>query len=91
MKRIIYTITLTAAVLGMTSCGENFLYKDPQGSFSGDMLENAQGVELLTTNAYANLTENGWGATPFNWYSAVLSAVMPTKARLPATNPLSTK
>ena len=41
MKRIIYTITLTAAVLGMTSCGENFLYKDPQGSFSGDMLENA--------------------------------------------------
>jgi len=67
MKRIIYTITLTAAVLGMTSCGENFLYKDPQGSFSGDMLENAQGVELLTTNAYANLTENGWGATPFNW------------------------
>lgn len=67
MKRIIYTITLTAAVLGMTSCGENFLYKDPQGSFSGTMFENAQGVELLTTNAYANLTENGWGATPFNW------------------------
>ena len=52
MKRIIYTITLTAAVLGMTSCGENFLYKDPQGSFSNNMLENAQEVELQIGRAH---------------------------------------
>ncbi|MFA7140427.1 MAG: RagB/SusD family nutrient uptake outer membrane protein, partial [Proteiniphilum sp.] len=50
-----------------SSCGEDFLYKAPQGSIDQDALTNQTGVDLLTTTAYANLTENGWGASPSNW------------------------
>ncbi len=51
----------------LSSCGEDFLYKAPQGSIDQDALTNATGIDLLTTTAYANLTENGWGASPSNW------------------------
>lgn len=51
----------------LSSCGEDFLYKAPQGSIDQDALTNQTGIDLLTTTAYANLTENGWGATPSNW------------------------
>jgi len=47
--------------------GRIFLYKAPQGSIDEPALQNETGVNLLTVDAYANLTENGWGATPFNW------------------------
>lgn len=56
-----------ATLLTLSSCGEDFLYKAPQGSIDQNALENETGVELLVTSTYANLTENGWGATPFNW------------------------
>ena len=56
-----------ATLLTLGSCGEDFLYKAPQGSIDQNALQNATGVELVVANAYANLTENGWGATPFNW------------------------
>ena len=56
-----------AAILAMTSCGEDFLYKAPQGSIDQDALENEIGLNLLVISAYANLTENDWGASPFNW------------------------
>ena len=59
-------IFVTATIL-LNSCGEDFLYKAPQGSIDEPALQNETGVNLLTVNAYANLTENGWGATPFNW------------------------
>ncbi len=59
-------IFVTATIL-FSSCGEDFLYKAPQGSIDEPALRNETGVNLLTVNAYANLTENGWGATPFNW------------------------
>jgi hypothetical protein len=59
-------IFVTAAIL-FSSCGEDFLYKAPQGSIDEPALQNETGVNLLTVDAYANLTENGWGATPFNW------------------------
>lgn len=63
-----YIIAFICAVLfTFSSCGEDFLYKAPQGSIDQNALENATGVELLVTSTYANLTENGWGATPFNW------------------------
>lgn len=65
-KYIIAAFSLVSA-LAFCSCGEDFLYKAPQGSIDQKALENEVGVELLVANTYANLTENGWGASPFNW------------------------
>lgn len=66
MKNKIFSL-LTIALLALWSCGEDFLKIEPQGSLSSSTFENATGVNLLVVNAYANLTENNWGATPFNW------------------------
>ena len=58
------------------SCGENFLYEEPQGSVDQTALSNSQGAEMLITTAYAILTyagaqdgygNNWWGASIFNW------------------------
>ncbi len=65
-KYIIAAFSLVSA-LAFCSCNEDFLYKAPQGSVELDALGNEVGVELLVVNTYANLTENGWGASPFNW------------------------
>ena len=72
-----YTGALICVVfLMLSSCGENFLYKAPQGSIDQAALTNAQGVDMLVTNAYATLTNAGfvngygsnwWGASMFNW------------------------
>ena len=67
MKHNLIAIFGFATLLTFGSCGEDFLYKAPQGSIDQNALQNATGVELVVANAYANLTENGWGATPFNW------------------------
>ncbi|MDT3367244.1 MAG: RagB/SusD family nutrient uptake outer membrane protein [Bacteroidota bacterium] len=64
-KYIVALSFLTFMSLG--SCGEDFLYKAPQGSVDENALTNANGVDLLVTNTYANLTENDWGASVFNW------------------------
>lgn len=61
----IFLIATTLMVI--SSCGEDFLYKAPQGSIDQAALMNQTGIDLLTTTAYANLTEDGWGASPFNW------------------------
>ena len=45
-----------AGLLSLNSCGDDFLGIEPQGSLTPEVLENAQGVELLTTSAYALLT-----------------------------------
>ncbi len=65
-QNIIISLGLITA-LAFSSCGESFLYKAPQGSISEEALQNKTGVDLLVTSTYANFTENGWGATPFNW------------------------
>lgn len=68
MKHTKFLILLfTSALLMLSSCGEDFLYKSPQGSIDGPALENQAGVDLLTTTAYANLTQSDWGASVFNW------------------------
>nr|WP_321521005.1 RagB/SusD family nutrient uptake outer membrane protein [uncultured Macellibacteroides sp.] len=67
MKHNLIAVVGFTALLTLGSCGEDFLYKAPQGSIDQDALQNPTGVELLVANAYANLTENGWGASPFNW------------------------
>lgn len=64
--KIIFLL-FASALLMLSSCGEDFLYKSPQGSIDGPALENQAGVDLLTTTAYANLTQGGWGASVFNW------------------------
>lgn len=56
-----------AFLLAFGSCGEDFLYKSPQGSIDEGQLTTPDGVELLVVNAYANLTEEDWGASVFNW------------------------
>ena len=55
------------SLMSLGACGEDFLYKAPQGSVDEEALTNANGVDLLVTNAYANLTEGDWGASAFNW------------------------
>lgn len=55
------------SLLAFGSCGEDFLYKSPQGSIDEGQLTTPDGVELLVVNAYANLTEEDWGASVFNW------------------------
>lgn len=69
MKNIKLRLSLLAlpVCLLFASCGEDFLYISPQGSVDEEALTNAMGVELLVVNSYANLTENNWGASPFNW------------------------
>lgn len=62
---------IIAVIFALQSCGENFLYKEPQGSTEQPALTNQTGIDLLTVNAYANLTQANstarWGASPFNW------------------------
>lgn len=66
MKHINIVIIISALLM-LSSCGEEFLYKAPQGSIDQAALANQTGIDLLTTAAYANMTENGWGASIFNW------------------------
>ena len=61
-------IALVCAIcLMFSSCGEDFLYIAPQGSVSKETLTNKEGVDMLITAAYSNLTRTGWGASIFNW------------------------
>lgn len=47
-----YIITLGfASLLTLGSCGEDFLYKSPQGSIDEAQLTTPDGVELLVINA----------------------------------------
>lgn len=65
-KNIFILLTITVFIV-LSSCGEGFLYKVPQGSIDQSALTNQTGIDLLTTSAYANITENNWGASLFNW------------------------
>lgn len=64
---LVFTCSLT-----LGSCGDDFLGKDPQGALTPEALENAQGVDLLTTSAYAAMStpvegKDPYQASPFNW------------------------
>ncbi|HHV87220.1 MAG TPA: RagB/SusD family nutrient uptake outer membrane protein [Petrimonas sp.] len=67
MKNNIVFLLIGIATLLLNACGEDFLYKAPQGSIDQAALMNQMGIDLLTTTAYATLTEDDWGASPFNW------------------------
>lgn len=72
MKKRYITVLSLSALLFLGSCGEDFLYKSPQGSLDSDALTNATGVEMLTINAYAALAApvdgyDPYQASPFNW------------------------
>ena len=60
-------IVSAAALFTLSSCGEDFLYKAPQGSIDQEALTNAEGVELLVVNAYAGLTRPTGYDNMFNW------------------------
>ncbi len=72
-KYMKYVLALSlAGVLSLSSCSEDFLSIDPQGSLTEEALTNAQGVELLVTGAYASLTTpvsgyDPYQASPLNW------------------------
>ena len=65
-KNILFTLLISVIVM-LNSCGEDFLYIAPQGSIDQNALQNQTGIDLLTTNAYANFSELGWGASITNW------------------------
>ena len=67
MKRHILIALGAASLLTLASCGEDFLYKAPQGSIDQAALTNEQGVELLVTNAYGYLTDTQGFENMFNW------------------------
>ena len=54
-------------MLILGSCGEDFLYKAPQGSIDQVALSDAKGAELLVVNAYAGLTRPTGFENMFNW------------------------
>lgn len=61
-----------AAALSLSSCGDDFLSKAPQGSLDQETMASATGVELLTVGAYAGLAApvdgfDPYQASPFNW------------------------
>ncbi|RAV28499.1 RagB/SusD family nutrient uptake outer membrane protein [Sinomicrobium soli] len=62
-----------ALLLGMASCGSDFLEQKPQGKLTDDQLNNTKGVEWLLTGAYALMNGNRdgtWGnyaAAPSQW------------------------
>ncbi|MGI6074387.1 MAG: RagB/SusD family nutrient uptake outer membrane protein [Fermentimonas sp.] len=65
-RNIIFAIIALISLL-LSSCGEDFLYKAPQGSIDQDALKNQVGIDLIVTNAYGNFYETGWGASIYNW------------------------
>jgi len=68
MKTYKYAIALICAIgMMLISCGEDFLYKAPQGSVSKETLSTQEGADMIVTAAYGYLTTTGWGRTPFNW------------------------
>lgn len=71
MKKYIISIGLSVTIL-LSSCGDDFLGKDPQGSIGGEAIANETGVELLVIGSYAALAARTDGyepyqASPFNW------------------------
>ena len=67
MKHKIIGALVCAMFLMLGSCGEDFLYKAPQGSIDKDALANEKGVETLISSAYAELHGNCWGASLQTW------------------------
>lgn len=70
-NKYILALAFTSTLM-LGSCGDDFLGKDPQGALTPEALENAQGVDLLTTSAYAALStpvegKDPYQASPFNW------------------------
>ena len=82
-----------ASMLTLGACGDDFLGKDPQGALTPEALGNAQGVELLTTSAYAALSIQWRIKIPIKrlrsiGYGVVSMVVMRIKAPTPVISPL---
>ena len=77
MKKI-STYFLSASIL-LVSCSDDFTEIDPVGSLSDASLQNATGVDLLLTGAYAVLdgirNSHGadWHVTGDNWWMDVIA------------------
>lgn len=67
-----YILAISFAALAFSSCGDDFLGKEPQGALNPEDMASATGVDLLTINAYAGLAArvddyDPYQASPFNW------------------------
>jgi len=67
MRKILSIISFSALITVSTVSCDKKLEIRPQGSVDKVTLQDAKGVDLLVTSAYASLTENGLGGTPNNW------------------------
>jgi hypothetical protein len=63
---IIKTIVLLMLLSGLSSC-KKFLDNQPQGALSYDLLQNANGAELLSTAAYASLGNGNEYSSVTDW------------------------
>lgn len=58
MKKIlnfILIVAFTGSLMMMSSCGDDFLIKEPPGSAAGSVMESPEGVEALLVGAYSTL------------------------------------
>jgi len=58
MKKIfnfIFIILLTGSMLIMSSCGDDFLVKQPSGTAAGTVMESEEGVESLLIGTYSSM------------------------------------
>ncbi|PCE62570.1 RagB/SusD family nutrient uptake outer membrane protein [Sediminicola luteus] len=70
-KKFLYTFVLLAAVF---SCSDDFTKISPIGALSDEALQNAQGVDLKLTGAYARLGgTGGWTSSGDNWWFDAIS------------------
>ena len=83
MKKLIIILGSFLLLAGtFTSCGEDFLTRNPQGQLDINTLGSVEGISLLLVGAYANLDGttdpnwsgaggvpgNGWFAATSNWH-----------------------
>ncbi|MGF7217172.1 hypothetical protein GGR92_003345 [Spirosoma lacussanchae] len=69
IKKWGYAGMLSVLVMTMNGCGEDFLTRTPQGTFSPDAVTDARGIETLLTGAYGLL--DGIPASGSTWHGAV--------------------
>ncbi|MFV0346395.1 MAG: RagB/SusD family nutrient uptake outer membrane protein [Bacteroidales bacterium] len=67
MKNYNVILLILASVFICSTCSDSFLDKSTEGNIGQEALISEEGVTMLTTAAYANMTENNWGASIMNW------------------------
>ncbi|WP_390904962.1 RagB/SusD family nutrient uptake outer membrane protein [Xanthocytophaga flava] len=72
-KKTILTAVSAITLIFSTSCGDNFLAKEPLGRYSPESLQNAAGVEGLLVGAYGMLDGIPVGTGQSDWHGSIHS------------------